>query len=210
MANWNGKVVLITGGGTGLGRAAALTYAKAGAKVAIVGRRVDKLDAVVAEIAAAGGVAVRHAADVCLEADVKRVVAAVVAEFGRLDVVLNNAAILEVNAVSDTTTEDWIKHLAINLTGPFLLTRETLPVLRKQGGGLYVNVTTSLADNGAGGYAAYSVSKAGLETLTRTVADEEAKHHIRAVLFNPGTMHTEMHATGRDPIEVAAQLLDLA
>jgi 3-oxoacyl-[acyl-carrier protein] reductase len=66
-----------------------------------------------------------------------------------------------------------------------------------------------MADNGAGGYAAYSVSKAGLETLTRTVAEEEAKHHISAVLFNPGTIHSEMHATGRDPLELADQLLAL-
>jgi 3-oxoacyl-[acyl-carrier protein] reductase len=210
MGNLAGKVVLISGGGTGLGRAAAVTFAKAGAKVVVFGRRSEKLAAVVAEVHALGGEILSVVADVSKEADVKQVVAETVRAYGRIDLVFNNAAVFEANTVADTTLADWNMQLAINLTGPFLLTRETLPVMRKQNGGKFVNVTTSLVDNGAGGYAAYSASKAGLETLTRTVAEEEAKHHISAVLFNPGTIHTEMHATGRDPLELAEQLLALA
>lgn len=209
LANLTGKVIIISGGGTGLGRAAAITYAKAGAHVVVFGRRADKLKTVVAEVQAAGGSILGLAADVSIEADMQRVVRETVAKFGRIDVVMNNAAIFEANTVAETPTADWDKQLAVNLTGPFLLTRESLAVMRKQNSGKFINVTTSMADNGAGGYAAYSVSKAGLETLTRTVAEEEAKHHISAVLFNPGTIHSEMHATGRDPLELADQLLAL-
>jgi 3-oxoacyl-[acyl-carrier protein] reductase len=205
-----GKTAIVTGAGTGLGRAAAIAFANEGASVVLCGRRKSKVDAVAAEISAAGGSALAIQADVSVEADVQRLVEAAVKQYGRVDIVVNNAAVFEAGSVVETSLSDWNLQIGINLTGAFLLTREVLPHMREQKHGRIINITSGLAVNGAGGFAAYSASKAGLESLTRTVAEEESTHGVLANLFNPGTVRSEMHATGQDPADIAPDLVRLA
>ncbi|WP_426449224.1 SDR family NAD(P)-dependent oxidoreductase [Paenibacillus sp. S-38] len=207
---WDGWTVIVTGAGSGLGRAAALGLAAEGANVVLCGRRAGKVEAAAAEIREAGGSALALRADISREEDVRRIVAAALETFGRIDALINNAAVFEAGRVADTTLAEWNEQIAVNLTGAFLMTREVIPVMRRQGGGRIVSITSSLAANGAGGFAAYAASKAGLESLTRTTAEEESGSRIIANLYDPGTIKTEMHATGRDPFQVAHEIVALA
>jgi 3-oxoacyl-[acyl-carrier protein] reductase len=205
-----GKVVLITGSGTGLGRAAAVAFAKEGSLVVLNGRRADKLQLIQKEILDLGGDAFSVQADVSTKDGVSKLVQEAILHYGSLDIVINNAATFEANPMADTSLEAWNRQLATNVTGPFLMMKETIPILRQQGSGCIINITSALAANGAGGYAAYSASKAALESLTRTAAEEERVHKLGIFLYDPGTVRSEMHATGRDPHSVAPDLLKLA
>ncbi|WP_166242149.1 SDR family NAD(P)-dependent oxidoreductase [Paenibacillus turpanensis] len=210
MGAWDGKVIVITGAGTGLGRAAAALFAKEGASVVLNGRRSSKLLEVKRLIEDFGGKAIIVQGDISVPETSERIVMEAVEQFGTIDVLINNAAVLETNALADTTFEAWNTQIGTNLTGVFLATKAVLPVMRKHRAGRIINITSGLAANGAGGYAAYSVSKAGVESLTRTTIDEEADYGITAALFNPGTVKSGMHATGQDPEAVVPALLELA
>ncbi|MOA21719.1 3-oxoacyl-[acyl-carrier-protein] reductase FabG [compost metagenome] len=123
---------------------------------------------------------------------------------------MNNAAVFEPGTVLELTSDEWQNQIAINLTGPFLLSKAVLPAMRQAKYGRIINITSGLARNGSGGFAAYSAAKAGLESLTRTLADEEHEHGILVNLYNPGTLRTGMHATGKDPAVVTPDLIRLA
>jgi 3-oxoacyl-[acyl-carrier protein] reductase len=207
----DGRTAVISGAGTGLGRAAAIAFAREGANVALLGRRVVKLEETAALIGQPGtGKAIVIPTDVSEEAEVSKAIETAAAAFGKIDILINNAAIFEPGLVFELTNEEWTRQIAVNLTGPFLLTKAVLPIMRNSHYGRIINITSSLASNGAGGYAAYSAAKAGLESLTRTTADEENEHGILVNLFNPGTLRTEMHATGQDPATVTPELIRLA
>ncbi|MCZ8519399.1 MULTISPECIES: SDR family NAD(P)-dependent oxidoreductase [Paenibacillus] len=208
--NWDGWTVIVTGAGTGLGRAVATDIAAAGANVILCGRRADKVEAAAADIREAGGTALAVQADVSREEDVRRLVAAALETFGRIDALINNAAVFEPGQVIGTPLAQWNEQIAVNLTGAFLATREVLPVMRRQQRGRIVNITSALAAGGAGSSAAYSASKAGLESLTRTTAEEEGYHHILVNLYDPGMIKTEMRATGKDPARVSSEIAALA
>ncbi|REK75754.1 SDR family NAD(P)-dependent oxidoreductase [Paenibacillus paeoniae] len=206
-----GRIAMISGAGSGLGRAAAIAFADAGANVVLLGRRIDKLEETAALLAQrTGRPALVLSSDVTDEQQVSDSVEAVLQHWGRIDVLLNNAAVLEQGSVLELTSEEWQNQIATNLTGPFLLTKAVLPAMRKQRYGRIINITSSLSRNGAGGFVAYSAAKAGLESLTRTVADEEHEHGILVNLYNPGTLRTEMHATGKDPSIVTPDIVRLA
>ncbi|UVI28713.1 SDR family NAD(P)-dependent oxidoreductase [Paenibacillus spongiae] len=211
MSAMNGRVAVISGAGTGLGRATAIEIARKGAAVVLLGRRKSKLDETAALIAEEHpGSVFALQTDVSDEQQVNRSIAAAIEKFRRIDVLINNAAIFEPGRVGELTVEEWERQLAINLTGPFLMTRAVLPIMRQARYGRIVNITSGLAFNGAGGYAAYSASKAGLESFTRTLADEEESHNILANLYNPGTLRSEMHRTGKDPALVNPGIIRLA
>jgi 3-oxoacyl-[acyl-carrier protein] reductase len=210
MMDPNKKVALITGSGSGLGEAAAISFAKEGIAVVLNGRRKEKIEQVKQKIEQNGGEAIAIQADVSSEQDVIRLTDEIVKTYGRIDILINNAGVFQPGLLIETTLEDWNEQIQSNLTGAFLVTRACLPLMRAQSYGRIVNITSSLAQNGAGGYAAYSASKAGLESLTRTAAEEEGSHNILVNLFSPGTLKTEMHATGRDPYSVIPQLWELA
>jgi 3-oxoacyl-[acyl-carrier protein] reductase len=204
------RVVLITGAGSGLGEATAVSFAQLGAIVVLCGRNKATIEKVGERITTAGGKALAIQADVSAEADVKRLIAEIHKTYGRLEIVINNAAVFEAGQVVETSLESWNSQISTNLTGPFLITRESLPLMRNQNFGRIVNITSSLAHNGAGGFAAYSASKAGLESLTRTTAEEASNHDILVNLYSPGSLRTGMHATGKDPSSAVPELLKLA
>jgi 3-oxoacyl-[acyl-carrier protein] reductase len=206
MDGWAGKTVLVTGGGSGLGQALVVALVKEGAQVAYCGRRADRLQETYVS-SEGSGIALPIVADVSEPKEVARFVEEALARFGRIDVLINNAAIFEAASFMETEISSWNEQFAVNVTAPFLLMQKVVPLMRNQGGGIIVNVTSGMAANGAGGYAAYGASKAALETLSRTVEDEEEEHGIRVELYNPGTIRSGMHATGEDPFKVVPELL---
>ena len=144
MRRLSGKVALITGGGTGIGRACALAFAREGAKIAVAGRRREPLEAVVHEIEGAGSKALALTCDVTQTASVAAALSQSEQHFGRLDTIVNNAGAVVVATAEHTSDEDWQKVIAANLTGTFLVSRAALPLLRKAGGGSIVNIGSVL------------------------------------------------------------------
>lgn len=204
------RVVLITGAGSGLGAAAAAAFAKEGAKVVLCGRRKQRVDEVAARIVAAGGEALAVQADVASPDEVEALVTAALSRFGRIDTVINNAALFEAGNVTELSFDAWSRQIAVNLNGVFLVTKTCLPTMRTQKYGRIINITSGMAPNGAGGFAAYAAAKAGVESLTRTVAEDESGSGILCNMYNPGPIKTEMHATGKDPAAVTGDLIRLA
>ena len=184
----NGKAVLVTGGAHRLGRAFALGLARAGADV-LIDYHSSEADAArtVAEIRGLGRRAEAVRADVSSEADVRRLVDSCRDAFGRLDVLVNSASLFHSAPVEATTTADWQRSLDVNLTGPFMLSREAAPLLRADGGGLIVNIADLSAFQPWPSYVAHAVSKAGLVHLTRVLARALAPD-IRVNCVAPGTV----------------------
>jgi NAD(P)-dependent dehydrogenase (short-subunit alcohol dehydrogenase family) len=194
-----GKVAVVTGAasqspGVGNGAAVAHLYAKEGASVVLVNRRQEHAQVLCDEIAGQGGDASVVIADVSDEASVKRVIDEAVARHGRLDILHNNAAIVTPATVENLTLEDWRQQIDINLTGPMLCCRHAIPIMRAQGGGAIVNISTGTASLGMAtggiGLAAYSASKAGLHGLTLSIAGEHAVDGIRCNCIIIGMVHT--------------------
>jgi len=190
--SWENKVVIVTGGGGGIGRAIAHKFGSAGACVVIVGRTLAKIEAVSAEVVAAGGTAVAIAADVSQENDVKAVVRQTLERFGRVDVMVNNAAVCPQVRLTDMSLDHWNVVVTNNLTSVFLFCREVIPAMLSQGGGSIVNVSSVHAMATLEGYSAYSASKAGIAGLTRAIALDYARNNIRANTVLPGAVHTPM------------------
>jgi len=184
-----GKVALVTGSTRGIGRAIALRFAAEGASVVVVGRSTDDGDAVVTAIRDGGGRAVYARADVMVEADVQAAVATASSAFGRLDVLVNNAAatdLLRVGpdradaAAAELTTAAWEAILRGGVTSAFWACHHAMPVLAATGGGSIVSISTGAAIRAVAGMAGHSASKAALEALTRSVAADGAPLGIRA------------------------------
>jgi NAD(P)-dependent dehydrogenase (short-subunit alcohol dehydrogenase family) len=186
-----GKVAIVTGAGSGIGRAAAELLAKEGAKVVVANRSAEKGEETARRIAAAGGEARFIPTDVSREEDCVRLVAHTVETWGRLDVLVNNAAIYPRNTLEATSLEFWRMIMATNLDGPFVLCREAVPHLVRAGGGSIVNVGSFNGLGGAANLTAYSVSKGALLTLTRNVAAAYSQHGIRANYLIPGWVITD-------------------
>src|SRR5713226_3299985 len=161
-----GKVALITGGGTGIGRAIALEFARQGASVAVAGRRVEKLREVIREINKGGGAGLAMECDVTRRAEVERAVKGTVERFGRLNVLVNNAGMLHVSTVEGISEEEWDRVMTVNVKGPFLMSRAVLPEFRKCGGGAIVNIGSVLGLVAMKDRAAYCASKGGVTMLT--------------------------------------------
>jgi NAD(P)-dependent dehydrogenase (short-subunit alcohol dehydrogenase family) len=187
-----GKVALITGGGTGIGRSIALACAREGAKVAVVGRRREKLQDAVAEIKAAGGEAVAIACDVSRAADAQNAIRKTAEEFGKLNVLINNAGVLSVSTIEEIDEDEWDNLMAANLKGPFLMCRAALPEFRKAGGGAIVNVGSVLGLVAMKKRAAYCASKGGVTLLTKAIAVDHGHENIRANCICPSIVETDL------------------
>jgi meso-butanediol dehydrogenase / (S,S)-butanediol dehydrogenase / diacetyl reductase len=188
----SGKVAFITGGGTGIGRACALVFAKEGAKVAVVGRTKGPLEGVAREIAASGGDSFAAACDVTDRASVEQALAAAAKHFGRLDTIVNNAGAVTVATAEETSDEDWHRLLDVNLTGSFLVSRAALPLLRKSGGGTITNIGSVLGLVARKQRAAYCAAKAGVIGLTRAMAVDYAHENVRVNCVCPAIVETEL------------------
>jgi NAD(P)-dependent dehydrogenase (short-subunit alcohol dehydrogenase family) len=187
-----GECALITGGGTGVGRAIALAFAREGAQVAVAGRRVEKLEGVVWEITAAGGSALAVGCDVSKGRDAEAAVRRTAERFGKLTVLVNNAGVLKAATVEGTNEEEWDQMMAINLKGPFLMSRAALPEFRKAGRGVIVNIGSILGLIGIKLRAAYCASKGGLALLTKAMALDHAHEGVRVNCICPSIVETEL------------------
>lgn len=192
MTRLAGKVALITGGGTGIGRSTALAFVREGAKVAVVGRRLERLLEAVKEMKAAGGDAIAVSCDVSRAADVQSAVRKVVETFGKLNVVVNNAGVLHVSTIEEIPEDEWDRLIGANLKGPFLMCRAALPEFRKAGGGAIVNVGSVLGLVAMKKRAAYCASKGGLTLLTKAIAIDHGHENIRANCICPSIVETEL------------------
>lgn len=176
MSRLKDKIAIITGAGTGIGRAIALAFAREGAKIALVGRRKDLLDTVAQE---AGGSTLVLAADVSQGRDIDRVLGETSARFGGPNVLVNNAGILHIGTAEEITEEQWDETFNINVRGLWLLSRSVLPYMRKAGGGSIINVASVLGINGARKRAAYAPSKGAVVLLTKCMAVDYGHENIR-------------------------------
>ena len=188
-----GKLVLITGAGSGIGRATAMLMAKKGAKVALMGRRAGLIHQAVSTISRKGGSACGFSGDTTREESVQEVVGGVLRTWGRIDVLVNNAGLpAEGRPVHATTDQEWHEIIDANLTGSFRMVRAVLPLFMKKKAGIIVNVSSIAGLVGMPRMGAYSVAKSGLLALTRSVAAEYARHGIRCNCICPGTVRTPM------------------
>jgi NAD(P)-dependent dehydrogenase (short-subunit alcohol dehydrogenase family) len=190
-------VALVTGAGTGIGAAAARLLAANGCGVALVGRRDEPLHRVAADL----GPSEVIVADLEERDAPGRVVERTLTAFGRLDVVVNNAAVIGNGPFADFTLDQFDRHVAVNLRAPFFLTQAALPALRNAEAGAVVNVSSSVGSIVKPGTTLYSVTKAGLEYLTRANAYEFAQWGIRVNCIAPGPVDTPIHATYLDDLE---------
>jgi NAD(P)-dependent dehydrogenase (short-subunit alcohol dehydrogenase family) len=207
-----GKVALITGAGSGIGRATALLLARQGARVACLSRTPDEIEAVAAEIEReAKGHAIAVTADISKEAEMVKAVEQIVGRWNRLDIVLANAGVNGVWApIEDLKPEEWEQTIRINLTGTFLTLRTAAPHLKRRGGSVIitssVNGTRMFSNIGA---SAYATSKAGQVAFAKMMALELAKHRVRVNVICPGAIETQIDDStekrnleqAREPVE---------
>ena len=187
-----GRAVLVTGGGSGIGRAAALAYGREGAMVAVAGRRVAELDETVRQIGAAGGRALAIRCDVAVAEEVEAMVARVTAEFGRLDAAFNNAGIEGKFApIRELSEADFDHVVGINLKGVWLSIKDQAAAMKARGGAI-VNTSSWLADRSVGGSSAYAASKGALLAMARALAVELGPQGIRINTVLPGIIVTPM------------------
>ena len=184
-----GKVAIVTGAGRGAGRSIALALARAGLAVGLVARSRDQLQAVSAEIEAAGGRALVAAADIGDERDATSAVEATVAAFGRLDALVNNAGLGIYGPVESYALADWQRMLATNLSGPFLMSRAALPHLKRQPGAVIIAIGSGAGLQGYANLAAYSATKFGLRGLMQSLAQEAPQ--IKVCTIIPGSIMTD-------------------
>lgn len=192
MISLNGKVALITGASQGIGRACAIALAGAGAQVGLAARNTEKLNEVAAEIAAAGGSAAACALDLASEESIRACVKAVLAQFGKIDILVNNGGITRDTLMLRMKRADWDAVIATNLTGAFLLTQAVSSSMLKARYGRIVNVSSVVGETGQAGQANYAASKAGLIGLTKSLARELASRNITVNAVAPGYISTPM------------------
>ena len=185
-----GKVALITGGGTGIGAAITERFVAEGAKVCITGRRQEMLDNVLRSLPA--GSAVTCQGDTSKDEDVTRMVTTALEFGGKLDVLVNNAAIRANGSIVDADRATWRKVIDVNLTGPFMMMQEVIPSMIKNGGGSIVNIASVGGTRCLPGMPAYCASKAGLIMLSQQAALDYGPHKIRVNAVCPGAVKTEM------------------
>ncbi|TWT47087.1 2,5-dichloro-2,5-cyclohexadiene-1,4-diol dehydrogenase [Thalassoglobus neptunius] len=189
---FEGKVVVVTRGTSGIGRESVIQFASEGAKVVFGGRRQNEGDEIVSEVTKSGGTAVFVKTDVTNEAEVKALVETAVEKFGKLDVAFNNAGVEQIGAVQEFQEEEYRKTFDVNVLGVFLSQKYEIPAMLKSGGGVIVNTSSVLGHVGTPGAAIYTASKHAVEGITRSTALEFAQQGIRVNAVAPGPIETAM------------------
>ncbi|MEV0175889.1 glucose 1-dehydrogenase [Streptomyces sp. NPDC050803] len=187
----DGRSVIVTGAGSGIGRAAALAFAAQGDRVVVADLNAEGVQAVVKEIKEAGGTAVAVTGDLSEQSVVDEVTATAVERFGGVDVLVNNAGIMDrMSALADVSDAEWERVIRVNLTAPFLLTRAVLPHMLAAGKGAIVNTASEAGLRGSAAGAAYTASKHGIVGLTKNLAVMYRKQGVRANAIAPGGTRT--------------------
>ncbi|KWX01049.1 3-oxoacyl-ACP reductase [Carbonactinospora thermoautotrophica] len=188
----DGKVALITGAGSGIGQAAAELFAAEGAAVVVADLRAEAAEETALKITKGGGKAIAVPVDVAVAEQAESAVARAVAEFGRLDVLYNNAGVDSSGSVAEATEADWDRCFAVNVKGTFLCSRAAVPRIAESGGGAIINQGSVAALVGIRNFAAYCAAKGAVVSLTRSMALDLASHRIRVNAICPGTVFTPL------------------
>lgn len=210
MHHLDGKVALITGASSGIGKAVAEAFAREGASLILVARRIDDLETLANSLPNAIAIQV----DVTQEDQVQSAFATTMVQFGRLDILVNNAGVFDGGPLHELSLEAWEKVIAVNLRGPFLCTREAMKIMREQKGGRIINIGSISAHRVRPNSAAYSTSKHGIVGLTQVTALEGREFGVSCGCLHPGNVAVERLA-GRDepsmqPSELAEAVLAMA
>lgn len=192
MTNLSKPKALITGASSGIGKATALEFAKAGIDVALVSRSYDKLTAVASAAAATGVEAKAYKLDLAKVGQVSEQIQSIAKDFGGIDILVNNAGIGYIGTLSETPLADWLEVINLNLTSVFQCIVGILPTMQSRASGTIINVASIAGKQPFPGWGAYSVSKAGLIALSKTVAAEERDRGIRVTAICPGAVATEL------------------
>ncbi|HEY8528506.1 MAG TPA: SDR family oxidoreductase [Paenibacillaceae bacterium] len=209
--NFAGKVVLVTGAGAGIGRTAAVMFAEKGAKVAVNALTAERGRQTAELIRQKGGEAVFIQGDVSVAAECERIVRETVNAFGRLDILVNNAGVAIPGRVDNMSEEDFDRTMALNVKGVFMMSKYAVLQMKKQGGGVIVNVASVAALKGHKDRSAYAASKGAVVALTKSMAADHVPDNIRVNCVCPGTTHTpaieEKIRTADDPEAMRAMFL---
>jgi len=190
-----GKIGIVTGAGSGIGRACAIALAREGARVALVGRRKDRVESLAQEI---GDSALAISADVSKPGEIRRLINETLSRFGGLTFLLNNAGVLHVGNAEQITEEQWDHTFNVNVRAVWLLSRAALPPMREAGGGSIINVASTLGMVGARNRAAYAASKGAVVLLTKSMAIDHGHDNIRVNAICPSFVETELTAAVLD------------
>jgi len=190
MTSLKDKVAIVTGGGTGIGAATALRLAKEGANVAVCGRRIGPLESIVSEIENKGGQALAIVCDIADESQVDTTISAVVSQFGGLDILVNNATLLEAGLIDGHTTESWHKNFSVTVDGTLFMMRAAYPHLAKSKGSV-VNVSSIVGSQGTPYMTGYAAAKGAVNSMTRNAAIEWARAGVRCNAVVPGAIMTD-------------------
>lgn len=191
MPRLSGKIAIVTGAGSGIGRACALALAKEGAHVALVGRRKDLIEQAARD---GGSSCLALAADVSKKDDISRVIDQTAARFGGIHILLNNAGVLHIGTAEQITEDQWDETFNINVRGLWLLSGAVLPHMRKAGGGSIINMASVLGINGAPNRASYAPSKGAVVLLTKCMAIDHGHENIRVNCICPSFVETDLTA----------------
>ena len=187
-----GKVAIITGGGSGIGRGLSVALTQEGAQVVICGRRQEKLDETLRIVRTSGGDAQAVQADIAQEADVQRLVQATLTDYGRIDILINNAGTYSSSELHTVDPYSWDSVMNVNLRGPYLAMRAVLPLMRAQRSGHIINISSESGLNYYKGDSAYGTSKHALNDLGEYVQSENQEHNIKVNTICPGMVVSEM------------------
>lgn len=205
-----GQVAIVTGGGRGIGKAAALQLSQAGAAVVLAARTVKEVDAVAHQIQQNGGFAIGVEADVSDPMQVEEIVESALDQFNRVDMLLNNAGIIwPIEESAEADSDEWAYNIHVNLVGAFYLIRNVLPLMKTQRSGRIVNIGSGAGRTPIRGMSAYCAAKAGLEMMTRVMAQELMASGVSVNYLSPGMVDTEMQADIRS-VDTSESSLDFA
>jgi len=201
----DGKVAIVTGGGGGLGTLASCAFAEAGADVVVTARNLDKCEATAGKVRSLGRKALAISTDITSSDQVAAMVEATVAAFGRIDILFNNAGITSSRTMQESSDEEWLRVVDVNVKGTLLCTKAVVPVMQAQGGGTIINMGSILSQAGMANRSAYAASKAAIASFTKSMAFELGPHGITVNALGPTVIVTDLN---RELVRTQPQLYD--